>query len=335
MASFHDLSQDDQVERLRDVAVAALDAYSLTGARLEFVEYSNNLFFRVDAQEGRYALRVCRAGFDLGDLRRETHWLAALGSDTDLAVAAVLAADDGSLYVEAGAPGVPEPRYCVLFRWLEGRHLSDELTPAHLHSLGKYVGTLHLHSETYRPPEELLSEVWTGDTLAEDFPLEPFEAVYGASDITVIAGAVRRAGETMQAIGVGRKECGLIHTDLHQMNYMFDGVHARAIDFEAPSRMCYLYDIAVTLAYLRDMPMPMTYEVPRTLYDALAGAYYEGYAEARALPEQYAERVEILKTLKLLSVAQWIASSPNIRRMAWTERYVRELPGILRRLLDG
>ena len=97
MTSFYDLSQADQTERLRAVASVALEAYSLPDAQLEAIAYSNNLFFRVDAGEARYALRVCRDKFDLRGLRRETEWLGALSRDTNLAVATPLAAGDGSL----------------------------------------------------------------------------------------------------------------------------------------------------------------------------------------------------------------------------------------------
>ncbi len=63
--------------------------------------------------------------------------------------------------------------------------------------------------------------------------------------------------------------------------------------------------------------------------------YYEGYIETRELPVGHAPRVAILKTLRLPGVAQWVASSPNIRRMAWRQRYMDELPSVLRRLLDA
>ena len=331
--AFYDLPRDEQIDRLRDVAIVALRSYPVSNVQLHAIGYSNNLFFRAETGEGRYALRVCREHFSGEDLRRETQWLAALGRDTDLHVATPLPADDGSLYVEASTPLVRDGRRCVLFRWLDGGHLSDELTPQHLRSLGKYVGTLHRHAETFRLPDGLRMEAWSGDTLSDDFPLGPFEAVYSADDLAVIAEAVDLAGQTMQEVGVGAMDCGIIHGDLHQMNYMFDGFDARAIDFEAPSCVCYLYDIAITLAYLRDMPMPMTYEVPPHLHDALEDAYYDGYSAARELPVGYAGRVEILKALKLLGVAQWIASSPNIRRMAWTQRYVSEMPGVVRKLL--
>jgi Ser/Thr protein kinase RdoA (MazF antagonist) len=197
------------------------------------------------------------------------------------------------------------------------------------------VGTLHRHAETFRLPDDLHPKPWTGETLAEDFPLTRFESVYGSDDLSVISEAVTRAGQTLLDIGAGPEACGLIHGDLHQMNYMFDGFDARAIDFESPSSVCYLFDIAVTLAYLRDMPMSMTHEVPARLYDALEDAYYQGYTVARELPAGYVRHVEVLKIVKLLINARWIASSPNIRRMTWTQRYMAELPVILRRLLSS
>ena len=58
--AFYDLPRDEQIDRLRDVAIVALRSYPVSNVQLHAIGYSNNLFFRAETGEGRYALRVAR-----------------------------------------------------------------------------------------------------------------------------------------------------------------------------------------------------------------------------------------------------------------------------------
>jgi Ser/Thr protein kinase RdoA (MazF antagonist) len=49
----------------------------------------------------------------------------------------------GSPLVIAGAPGMPAPRTCVLFRWLAIRFFDKTLPPQHLEQIGVFTAQLH------------------------------------------------------------------------------------------------------------------------------------------------------------------------------------------------
>jgi Ser/Thr protein kinase RdoA (MazF antagonist) len=132
MLEFDRLTGPGKLRRLRRLAVRALGAYGLGDARLTHLRHAPwSTTFRVDvtAPPGRYVLRIhAPETAGAAEARSELLWLAALRRDTDLGVPA--------LVVTAEADGVPGPRHCVLFRWLEGRFLSANTSPGAIRQVG-------------------------------------------------------------------------------------------------------------------------------------------------------------------------------------------------------
>src|SRR3712207_5927809 len=117
MKAYATLSRRGQLGRLRRLAQRALAAYGIEQARLKLLRHEHNTTWRVDAGAERYVLRINRPySLTVAAIRSEMAWLAALGRDTELSVPQPVAARDGSFYVQADAPGVPEPRTCVVLR---------------------------------------------------------------------------------------------------------------------------------------------------------------------------------------------------------------------------
>src|SRR4051794_21348737 len=122
--AFHSLNHRGQVRRLTALARSALQAYSLPGARLRLLAHSWTTTFRVTASSGdQYVLRFCpRSQNSVEPARSELLWLAALWED-GLPVSEPVLNQQRHLVTLATDPGVPEPRLCVLLRWMEGRFL--------------------------------------------------------------------------------------------------------------------------------------------------------------------------------------------------------------------
>jgi hypothetical protein len=87
-----ELSPDEQIERLHDVARRALHAYNLEGAQITPVRFLNNTVFKVQVRRAphslnTYALRVHRLGYrGVAQPRSELCYLEELRRDTGLAV---------------------------------------------------------------------------------------------------------------------------------------------------------------------------------------------------------------------------------------------------------
>src|ERR1700719_2670058 len=135
MQRFEDLPRSAQIRRMRRLAQFALTAYDLEQARITPLQHFLNTTFRIDIPypKQRYALRISRAGYqDAATIRSELLWLQAIRRETDLVVPEPLANRNGLLLTTVEIPGVPEPRHCVLFRWVDGRFHRARLCPADL-----------------------------------------------------------------------------------------------------------------------------------------------------------------------------------------------------------
>src|SRR5262245_40342189 len=141
MRPFETLTHRGQVRRLRRLAVKALTAYPIDELRLTPLIHEDNTTFRVDSANGeRYVLRIHRHSRKTpAEVRSEMLWLAALRQETELVAPVPVPTRDGDLVTIASVAEVPEPRICVLLRWVSGRFLDAELTPAHLERVGAFM----------------------------------------------------------------------------------------------------------------------------------------------------------------------------------------------------
>jgi Ser/Thr protein kinase RdoA (MazF antagonist) len=113
-----------QRRRLRHLARVALEHYgrSFSGACLTPPPHEQNATFRVDADEGRFVLRISRSELHTSaTIGCEMAWLAALRDDARLPVPEPVPSMDGSLAVSVEDGAVPGEHPAVLLRWLEGR----------------------------------------------------------------------------------------------------------------------------------------------------------------------------------------------------------------------
>ncbi len=325
MQSFDTLSYRGQLNRLRRLAHAALEQYAVRAARLVPLRHETNTTFRVVAVDNQqYVMRIHRPGGHTPEqVRSEVHWLTALRHDTNLAVPEPVLTRDGSLLTITNVPDIPEPRMCVLFRWLDGRFVDDHLTPRHLERIGAFTARLHAHAVQWQLPADFTrSRV---DGLTEDARRIPWSTptsrstnagVYPADDdvartlslVTALcsseaAGFVARTIEQIRAVfaelGEGQEVFGLIHADLHQDNYFFRNGMPRAIDFDDCGWGHYLFDLNVTLREVQHLPS----------YEALRVALLRGYRSIRPLPSAHEHYLETFFALRRIQLLMWVLES--------------------------
>jgi Ser/Thr protein kinase RdoA (MazF antagonist) len=293
--------------------------------------YAENATFRVAADGARYMLRLNRPHVHTSDaVASEMVWLSALRRDTDLAVPEPVRADDGSFVVSVSDGGVPEPRLCVLFRWLDGRFADARLGPAHLTRVGTLTAQLHTHASGWKPPAWFARprlDTLTDAAKAESLPppaaalpgehpsrddgdrlLELVESLVSAADAALVGRALEVVRAATRELG-STAAFGLIHGDLHYENVLFHGPEARAIDFDDCGFGHHLYDLAVTLSELQSRPRY------NELEDALLGAY----SAERPLPAGHATHLPPLIALRGLQILAWILESRD--RAAFREHW--------------
>ena len=317
---FSSLSHRAQVARLTELARIALAAYSLTGPQVRLQAHRWNTTFRVVAPGGeRYLLRIPRPSqISLEAAHSELLWLDALRKETTLQVPEPVPNQEQSLLTVATCPGVPEPRFCVLFRWIEGRFLHTGLTPSHLFQVGELMAHLQNHAAHWQPPigftrgrVDNLGALERGpadafDPAVAERAVETVAAVSTPEAVAEVETAIHKVWAAMEELGEGPDVFGLMHADLHHRNFLFHNGMVGAIDFQDCGYGHWLYDFAVPLTGLLGHPD----------YRALRQALLMGYRQHRPLPadqESLLDTFIALRTLQNLLGAIEVKDQPAFR----------------------
>jgi Ser/Thr protein kinase RdoA (MazF antagonist) len=317
MKRFQDLTPGGQFRRMRGLAEVALGAYDLQVLRLSPLQHWLNTTFRVDARSpwhdagetARYTLRIHRPGFQTAAMiRSELLWLAALCRETDLVVPEPVPTREGALLTTVATAGVPEPRHCVVLRWVPGRFRRTRLGATALEQVGTFMARLHRHAvrpgsrhaEGFVPPDGFVRQRWDhagilGRALGVD--AQKSRAALAPHARRVLDATAERVREAMETLGEGPGVFGLIHADLHQGNYLFHQGAVCAIDFDTAGWGHYVYDVAVTFSTLR------TWKT----YPALRAAFLRGYRRVRPLSPAHEAHVETFIAARLLAHTLWLA----------------------------
>ena len=306
MYSSDQLPEAEKAERYEQLARKALTVYGLEDAELRFLGQGANVVFRVQTDDGRWALRICNPGRDHRILMRELLWLVALNRDTDLSVPEPVIMRTGDLFRSVSMPGLPGFHACMLFRWVKGR-FKEDLTTDHLRAVGQFSATLHKHAETFRWPEELAPVKVSAETVGDNVPRATLRAHYSNDDVESLLATVPIIQRVMRSLGEGHDITGVIHGDLHQGNYLFYGGEARAIDFECVQWNYYAYDVATTFSYLSSRPD----------FESLESAYIEGYTGVRPLPCDLDGHIPAFDMLRAFTMIAWILGTPRLRTDEW------------------
>ena len=311
MIPFEELTYRGQLRRLRQLALEALASYDLGDFTLRPIQHRENATFMVRAGGCRYVLRVNRPkNRDQAFIRSELEWLDAITRDTDLVVPKPVADREGKLLTVASTPGIPEPRVCALFRWVKGRFVSQhDLTGRHLERVGRLVGRLHNHAAGFVPSSGftrirgdaggLLGGV-TGGTI------DQAKSLLGRDGRATVDRAESITHSALAQLGEAPSVFGLIHGDLHQMNYVFLKGEARALDFDDCGRGYFLGDMGATLGPL----------VSRRDFASLRAAFLRGYRSVRPLDATYERMLTAFLIADRLKIAVWMADradNPGLR----------------------
>ncbi|MEO5952056.1 MAG: phosphotransferase, partial [Chloroflexia bacterium] len=279
------------------LAAAALAEYDLPGARLTPLVHAFNTTFQVTDTDGNlYALRITRPGKStVAEVQSELAWLVALRRDTDLVVPNPVPTRAGALLTVAGASAVPEPRICALFRWVPGRFVRDRLMPRHLEQVGRLAARLQDHAQGFQPPPGF-TRPRIDDIPATRAAVVPLVVrVRPPSDVALVEAVLDRVAATLDTLGHGSDAYGLIHSDLHQWNYLFDHGQIHLLDFDDSGYAPFLYDLAVTTFEVEHYPH----------FLALRAALLAGYGASRPLPPDPETVLTTLTQLRRIQNLVW------------------------------
>jgi len=330
MKPYATLTVRGQARRLRALAWNALQQYALDVVRLRLVTNNMNGIFRLDTGDGqKYILRVTlpEGGHSLDHVAAEMDWLAALTRETNLSAPRPLPARNGRLVVEASAPGVPEPRLCVVFTWAPGKDLADDMSAANIAGLGDLMAQLHLHARTYQPPARL-------SLLRFDRPFpfpepvvlfdEAHAALFPQERRVIYETAIAWAQTCIDRLQASGEAMRILHGDLHQWNVRLCRGVLSPIDFEDLMLGWPVQDIATTLYYF-----------PPEQYASLRAAFQEGYTRRCAWPEREPGEIDAFIAARGFGLANFILNDPNPEWKGRVEEFIAGVEQRLRTLIGN
>ncbi|MXV75584.1 phosphotransferase [Candidatus Poribacteria bacterium] len=285
---------------------------------LRFLSNTDNTVFRVDLTTQQinkiktpnvprqYILRIARPGkYPPEMIGSELLWLSALRTQASLVVPEPVPAADGTFVQKVSVAGVPEPRHCVLFRWIPGRFRNhDLLTLKELERVGSFIARLHRHAETFVLPDKFdrprLDETIL---LGENTVLCPGvgDRFFSLRDLSVFETGIRELCTQMEQIGKSSEVFGMIHGDSQPANFLFHGQNIHFIDFSDCGLGYYLYDCVPTLSYLRHRPD----------FQTQWSAFFGGYQKVRSLSADYKAQFETFTALRTVFLVNWVCNWSN------------------------
>ncbi|HZR42496.1 MAG TPA: phosphotransferase [Ktedonobacteraceae bacterium] len=342
MKDYHQLTRVGQLRRLRKLARLALARYGLEHANLVLLKNVSTPILCIDTPTDAASTRRTRFVLRIHDpeklsrdvLRSELQWLVALRRDIGVVVPEPLVNIDGDLLTEVTSDDVAGSRVIVVFHWVEGEIRNARLGTREFAAVGSFMARLHEHARSFQPPPGFTRPRLDWNWLFG--PTAPLgsgrgKEVFSSQDMAVFQRTGEFIRQQMQQLGEGPEVFGLIHSDLHQFNYLFYCGEVRAIDFQDCGWGYYLYDMAPTFseALERKNLTPQDWAAQRA-------AFLDGYQHVRALPGDYEEQLKIFELVRVVDLVNWVLSWPSIDLQQWGPDYLQLAVRVLKeRLQDG
>lgn len=312
---FDALSQQARVDRLEQLARAALARWRLEAAEVSLLKYRENAVFKVtEAGSGeRFVLRVHRPDYHTdAELRSELQWMAALRA-AGIEAPAVKPTPAGDLFVTVRHATVPEPRQCDLLRWVDGTLVGD-IEGGHVASgeeirtsnvlAGRLAALIHDHGEHWaRPPGFTRPHMDFEGLIGSRAYWGPYRAcrLLSADQLTLLDQARDAVAGALADFGQAPDRYGLTHGDFLPENLLRDGDTLRIIDFDDCGFGWHVMDVATSLVWLLGQPQ----------YDAALAGFVEGYRSVRALPDEHLEMLPVFMLARAMTYVGWCGSRPE------------------------
>jgi Ser/Thr protein kinase RdoA (MazF antagonist) len=218
------------------------------GRIIRLIRDRENHVFEMKTPQGRAALRLHRAGYQVpAAIRSELWWCAELAR-AGLPVPAALPARDGSLLVP-----LSDGRHASAIAWMEGEALGEAARPNSrplaqvlelYHALGSLLAQVHATTDGLTLPQDFTRPRWDKDGLVGDDPLWGRFWEHPAASPDQRATLIR-ARDALRERLVG--EIGLIHADVLRENVLVNGRSVSLIDFDDSGFGFRLHDLGTAL----------------------------------------------------------------------------------------
>ena len=309
MTDFYESPPASQAEKLEVLGGKALSQWDTPEhSAISLIKHRENAVFKIDSPAGKqYALRVHRHGYHSDDaLRSELQWMTAL-NEMGIHTPDVISAKDGALFKVVECEGVPEPRQCDLFSWVDGELLGSvesaaegfiEGQVATYKAVGTVAARVHRLTIQWPRPEGFIRHAWDKEGLLGENALWgrfwELEALTEEQSRLVLD-AKAKILPILDAYGKTEENYGLIHADLLPENMLKKGDDLYLIDFDDAGFGYYLSEIATSLFF----------HLGQDHFDDVKNAFIEGYRSERELSDEELELLPVFFMIRGLVYLGW------------------------------
>lgn len=299
------LSPEAELAALDASVHEALPLWALSpDSTVTLLNHSENTTYKVEdpARDAPVVLRVHREGYHTRKaIASELQWMEALRTEGGVKTPEPIAGADGEYIQDLDSRGLPRPRYCALFHWIDGDAPDEGRLLEPFERLGEVTARCHAHSRGWTIPPGFERLTWDYDgslgTVAhwgrwQDGPH------LDAGKMDILTRTSDLIGRRLARFGKGPDRFGLIHADFRLANLLIHDGDTRVIDFDDCGFGWYLYDLATALSFMEERP-----EVPALIY-----SWLKGYRKVQEVsPEEEAEIQTFLMLRRMLIIA-WMGS---------------------------
>ncbi|MFS0868851.1 phosphotransferase enzyme family protein [Paenibacillus xylanilyticus] len=286
------------------VAREALRQYPIIWERLVYLGKSDNVTFRVQTNDDNqtFLIKIHIATSFIkskGDIASELIWLEALVRDTNLVVPTPVRNLQGNLVTEISTDHRKNKSMVTIHKWVNGKVLAREPTSNETKNLALLMAALHRHSMQWIAPEGFNRTIYNSDHLYSSLKqlrqLVNLELISSEAFVHVEESA-HKIANVIQSSKREQSNWGMIHSDLHESNYVFYEGIPRPIDFSNCGYGFYLFDIAETFMHLSSENRKV---------------FISSYSKVNQLQENYFELLEAFFIWSIIRTFAFHSLNPN------------------------
>ena len=300
-----DMPLEELLGYLETLANQSLSLWDVPdGAKARLINVSENATYLVEAPGGyKSILRVHRENYHSHRaIECELAWLEALDAEKVVTTPGYYVGKNGDPIQQARVEGLADPRYMVLFHFVEGDapDESGDMRDGY-EELGAIAARCHDHVLGWQKPDNFERLTWDVDAVFGDTP------TWGDwRDAPEVDDSVKPTLEKVEAtirarldaFGKAPDRFNLIHADMRLANLLADGNRTRLIDFDDCGWGWFLYDFAAAISFIEDDP-----RIPD-----LKSAWVRGYRSVRAMSAEEEAEIDTFVMLRRMALLAWIGS---------------------------
>jgi len=305
-SGYHDLTDEEQAEALRPVALEAAVRFGLEEHRLEVLLHAYNTTYSLETVSGeRFALRVnTNSTSDEAEIATQQAWQLAIAEHTPVRVATPRRTVEGPWCASVDSAALGRTTLVTCASWLEGDDVGDP-SPEVARELGRAMAQLHEHARGWALPEGGSMPLFDSPLFGDADLLDTADLQEDQHEVLRIART--RTEEVFRGLYAGEPAIAL-HADLHGGNLKWHEGRLSVFDFDDCGLGIPALDLAITTFYLRGGD-----EAPEV-------ALREGYASIAPLPDVSPVDFEAVVASRqlLLANSMLTTSTSQLRAMART-----------------